>query len=185
MDEEGFGDEGIEEERRLCYVGLTRAKKKLFVTNALMRRIYGQVNVAEASRFLKEIPAELVEAEIVRGENSMGFGVRSQWDSERSTGFQSWKGKSGGSGSYGSTTKSTPGDSRTYDYDQTPTYKVESADMGEGESLRVGQKVNHGTYGVGTVKLLEGSVADRKVTIDFGGKMTKKFSLKHVQLEVL
>jgi DNA helicase-2/ATP-dependent DNA helicase PcrA len=186
MDEEGFGEEGIEEERRLCYVGLTRAKKKLFVTNAQMRRIYGQVQVAAPSRFLSEIPFELVDAEIVRGENSMGFGVRSQWDSERSTGFQSWKGKSGGSGgsSYGST-KSTPGDSRSYEYDQTPTYKVESADMGEGESLRVGQKVNHGTYGVGTVKLLEGSVADRKVTIDFGGKMTKKFSLKHVQLEVL
>lgn len=187
MDEEGFGDEGIEEERRLCYVGLTRAKKKLFVTNAQIRRIYGQVQVAAPSRFLSEIPAELVEAEIVRGDTALGFGVRSQWESERSSGFGSWKGKSGGSsGSYGSSSvKSTPGDSRSYDYDQTPTYKVESADMGEGESLRVGQKVNHGTYGVGTVKLLEGSVADRKVTIDFGGKMTKKFSLKHVQLEVL
>jgi DNA helicase II / ATP-dependent DNA helicase PcrA len=174
MDEEGLGDEGIEEERRLCYVGLTRAKCKLFVTNAQMRRIYGQVQVASPSRFLSEIPGEFVEVEIQRGEGmSSQFGVRAAWESERSAGFPSWKGKS----------KSTPGDSRRYDYDEAPTYKVQSVEAGEGESIRVGQKVKHAAYGLGTVRLLEGSVSDRKVTIEFNGRVTKKFSLRHVQLE--
>jgi DNA helicase-2/ATP-dependent DNA helicase PcrA len=181
MDEEGFGDEGIEEERRLAYVGLTRAKKKLVVTNAQMRRIYGQVQVAAASRFLHEIPAEYVEVEIQQAQGvGSSFGVRAQWESERSSGFQSWKGKSSSSGS----SKSTAGDSRSYHYDDAPSYKVQSVETGEsGEAIRVGQKVKHAAYGLGTVKLLEGSVSDRKITIEFSGRVTKKFSLKHVQLE--
>lgn len=181
MDEEGFGDEGIEEERRLCYVGLTRAKKKLFVTNAQVRRIYGQVQVAAASRFLYEIPAEFIDVEIQKGEGTGSFGVRAQWESERSAGFPSWKNKQSSAG-YGSTSSAKSGDSRRYDYDE-PTYKVQSVDSGEGESISVGQKVRHAAYGVGTVKLLEGGSSDRKVTIEFTGKVSKKFSLKHVQLE--
>jgi hypothetical protein len=55
----------------------------------------------------------------------------------------------------------------------------------EGETIRVGQKVKHAAYGLGTVKALEGSAADRKVTIEFSGRMMKKFSLKHVQLETV
>ncbi len=174
MDEEGFGEEGIEEERRLCYVGLTRAKRKLFLTNAAIRRIYGQVQVASPSRFLSEIPADLLEAEIIRGEStSSQFGVRAQWERERSN--YSWK-KS-------NSPTSSSGDSRKYDYDDAqPTYKVMSAET-DGESIRVGQKVKHASYGLGTVKSLEGSPSDRKVTIEFSGRMLKKFSLKHVQLE--
>ncbi len=169
MGEEGFGDEGIEEERRLCYVGLTRAKQKLFVTNAQVRRIYGQIQVAAPSRFLQEIPKELVDIEIQAATaTSSNFNVRAAWESERSQNF-SWKAKSG--------------DSRRYDYEDEPTYKVQSAEAGEGESIRVGQKVKHAAYGLGTVKLLEGSVSDRKVTIEFTGRVTKKFSLRHVQLE--
>ncbi|MCY3565256.1 MAG: ATP-binding domain-containing protein, partial [Gammaproteobacteria bacterium] len=52
---------GLEEERRLCYVGITRAKKKLFVTYAESRRLYGNVSLSMASRFISEIPRELVE----------------------------------------------------------------------------------------------------------------------------
>jgi DNA helicase II / ATP-dependent DNA helicase PcrA len=171
MGEEGVDDEGIEEERRLCYVGITRAKRKLFLTNAQIRRIYGQVQVASPSRFLAEIPMELVEAEIVRGEStSSQFGVRAQWEKERTSNY-SWKKR-----------PDSTGDSRKYDYDETPAYKVMSAET-EGESIHVGQKVKHAAYGTGTVKSLEGSQADRKVAIEFAGKVTKKFSLKHVQLE--
>ena len=46
-------------------------------------------------------------------------------------------------------------------------------------------KLNYGTYGQGTVKVLEGSESDRKVTIEFSGRLMKKFSLKHVELQVL
>jgi DNA helicase-2/ATP-dependent DNA helicase PcrA len=53
--------EGLEEERRLCYVGLTRAREKLFITYAEQRRLHGVESFATPSRFIREIPAELIE----------------------------------------------------------------------------------------------------------------------------
>jgi DNA helicase-2/ATP-dependent DNA helicase PcrA len=52
---------GLEEERRLCYVGITRAKSKLYMSYAESRRMHGDVNLCRPSRFIKEIPKELVE----------------------------------------------------------------------------------------------------------------------------
>jgi DNA helicase-2/ATP-dependent DNA helicase PcrA len=52
---------GLEEERRLCYVGATRAMSQLYLSHAEQRRLYGVDSYAQASRFLAEIPAELVE----------------------------------------------------------------------------------------------------------------------------
>jgi DNA helicase-2/ATP-dependent DNA helicase PcrA len=52
---------GLEEERRLCYVGITRAKQTLYVTHAEQRRLYGMDSFAQPSRFISEIPAEFVE----------------------------------------------------------------------------------------------------------------------------
>ena len=52
---------GLEEERRLCYVGITRAKRELYLTHAEQRRLHGEQRFSIPSRFLREIPAELVE----------------------------------------------------------------------------------------------------------------------------
>jgi len=52
---------GLEEERRLCYVGITRAKSKLYLSHAESRRMHGEVNLCRPSRFINEIPAELIE----------------------------------------------------------------------------------------------------------------------------
>lgn len=52
---------GLEEERRLCYVGITRAKSKLYISHAESRRLHGDVNLCRPSRFIKEIPNELIE----------------------------------------------------------------------------------------------------------------------------
>jgi len=62
----------IEEERRLCYVGITRARRKLYVTNARMRTIYGRTQMFPLSRFLEEIPAQMVEKYTGR-QNHYGF----------------------------------------------------------------------------------------------------------------
>ena len=51
----------LEEERRLCYVGITRAKSKLYLTHAESRRLHGEVNLCRPSRFIKEIPKELID----------------------------------------------------------------------------------------------------------------------------
>ncbi|RYZ98051.1 MAG: hypothetical protein EOP11_21170 [Proteobacteria bacterium] len=173
--------EGVEEERRLAYVGLTRAKQKLLLTNAQVRRIYGQVQVASASRFLAEIPHEFVEMEIQRPDTGARFGVRASWESEKATGYQSWKSKPAAA-----TGPAKTAGGLTYEYDDggSSSYKVQSTTVGdEGGSIAVGQKVRHAAYGLGTVKNLEGSTADRKVTIEFTGRVVKKFSLKHVQLD--
>src|SRR5215217_3103498 len=54
-------EEQIEEERRLCYVGMTRAERKLIITGAARRRVFGEYQATEPSRFLDEIPAELID----------------------------------------------------------------------------------------------------------------------------
>ncbi len=54
-------EEDLEEERRLCYVGITRAEKRLFLSSASRRRVFGEYQPTEPSRFLEEIPKELVE----------------------------------------------------------------------------------------------------------------------------
>lgn len=58
-----FSTEGLEEERRLCYVGITRAKEKLFISNAKRRMLYGKDVINPPSRFIKEIAPELIEVE--------------------------------------------------------------------------------------------------------------------------
>src|SRR5262249_2267107 len=54
-------DEELEEERRLCYVGMTRARQRLILTGAAPRRVFGEYQSTEPSRFIDEVPAELVE----------------------------------------------------------------------------------------------------------------------------
>ena len=176
IDESGVGEEAIEEERRLCYVGITRAMKNLFLTTAQMRRIYGQVQVSSPSRFISEIPAEYLEAEIQRGDKSTSAAWSYRAEREGRDSFSPQR-KS-------STTVKAEGYRYDYDDDE-PSYKVAKVETPEGKDLSVGQKVKHDSYGVGTVRLLEGSASDRKVTIEFSNRTTKKFSLKHVQLEVV
>ena len=62
-----LNEEEIEEERRICYVGITRARRKLFLTNARMRNIFGKSTMFPPSRFLNELPASVVEEQVGPG----------------------------------------------------------------------------------------------------------------------
>lgn len=75
-----FDEEEMEEERRLAYVGITRAEKQLYLTNARMRTLYGRTNMNPVSRFIQEIPDELIEGFEVAQETRFGqpFGSRSE-----------------------------------------------------------------------------------------------------------
>jgi len=66
--------DAMEEERRLCYVGITRAKEHLYLLRAFRRTLYGNSEVREASRFLQDIPVELLEGHVVRGGVALGRG---------------------------------------------------------------------------------------------------------------
>jgi DNA helicase-2/ATP-dependent DNA helicase PcrA len=63
-----YNPERLEEERRLCYVGITRAMEQLFISHAELRRLYGQENYPKPSRFLREIPGELMQEVRVRAQ---------------------------------------------------------------------------------------------------------------------
>ena len=67
-----FDQQGLEEERRLCYVGITRARERLYLTHALVRSLFGTSQYNPASRFIEEIPEEHLKTE---GRGSAGFGV--------------------------------------------------------------------------------------------------------------
>ena len=67
----------LEEERRLCYVGITRARRQLVLTSAARRRVFGEYQNTEPSRFIDEIPADLIEQDFPAASSSFN---RSQWE---------------------------------------------------------------------------------------------------------
>ncbi len=86
------GPEQLEEERRLCYVGITRAREKLYLSNARFRTLFGNSSYNKPSRFLSEIPEELVDYpfkssdSFSQGSDSAGWGKAKAWDSQKSWG---------------------------------------------------------------------------------------------------
>jgi DNA helicase-2/ATP-dependent DNA helicase PcrA len=70
-------EEDLEEERRLCYVAITRAQKDLYITHAMQRRIFGEEDVTEPSRFLNELPLELMQ-NLSQGSSWLGFAERAE-----------------------------------------------------------------------------------------------------------
>jgi DNA helicase-2/ATP-dependent DNA helicase PcrA len=169
-------DKGIEEERRLVYVGMTRARKSLTLTRAVYRRVFGneqQLRASEPSRFLSEIPGELVET--VRGSLAeIGEKRRYEPDPEYSYSPEEFL--------------------RRVRRDQKPAAPARRATpapaLGRAATKRggdanpmLGRKVRHPSYGVGTVVAVEGDDEDRRVSVSFPGRGTKKFIERYAQLE--
>lgn len=174
-------DKGIEEERRLVYVGMTRARKSLTLTRAVYRRVFGneqQMRASMPSRFLAEIPSELVET--VRGSLAeIGQTRRYEPDPEYSYSAEEFVRRVRGV---------APSQSRT------PAVRKASSSVGSSSYGRppkrggqadplLGQKVRHPEYGVGTVVGVEGEDDDRRVSVSFPGRGTKKFVERYAQLQ--
>ncbi|WP_082502080.1 UvrD-helicase domain-containing protein [Williamsia sp. Leaf354] len=150
----------LSEERRLAYVGITRARKRLYVTRSMVRSAWGQPVSNPESRFLQEIPQHLIDwrrTEPRRRERSFG-----------SSGgfFGSDSFRSGGNGNGGGERSSARGRSS---YSASPTRGRNNQ-----VSVAVGDRVNHAKYGMGKVVAKEGSGATERVTFDFGssGRIT-------------
>lgn len=174
IDEADWEQDAIEEERRLCYVGMTRAERELTMLSTQLRRIYGQIQMSAPSRFIGEIHDSYLE-KIDLSEFSGNTGSRIQSWSERSE--ASTRGRSFPSAS---------SESQRYDYSESQESKPKLKTITHADgSMSVGQRVKHPSYGSGTIFSLEGSESDRKITIEFTGKVRRKFLLKHVQLEIL
>ena len=179
-----MGDEAeLAEERRLAYVGITRARQRLYLTRSAMRSAWGQQTEFPASRFLDEIPAELVEWR--RRESSTASLRASGWG-----GYGS--GSRGGYGGYGSGGRRSDDDdfapvigsgreSRGFSSEPSRSYSG-STTSGAGEapkiSLTQGDKVTHDKFGLGTVVGVEGSGRNTVAKVDFGSGEIKRLLLR-------
>src|SRR5271168_1261411 len=170
-------EKGIEEERRLLYVGMTRARKTLTLSRAVYRRIFGneqQMRASLPSRFLAEIPSQLVET--VRGSMAeIGQTRRYEPDPEYSYSAEDFLRRVRGKPE---PTVSVPKPART-----TSSFGRPAAKRGANADPMLGRKVRHPSYGVGTVVGIEGEEEDRRVSVSFPGRGTKKFIERYAQLE--
>ncbi len=173
----------LEEERRLAYVGITRARQKLYISHAWARTIHGSTQYNPPSRFLDEIPSELVE--IVEGSRRLS---RTQ-----STQRSSW----GGGGSSWSGGSSWGGGSRRSDDDDWSGSVIGGRRSDEGLpkpappepsgadqlGLKVGDDVRHGKFGDGVITAIEGAGDKAEAVVHFRGVGEKRLLLAWAPLE--
>ncbi len=151
--------QGLEEERRLCYVGTTRAMRHLYLTYAEQRRMHGVDSYGAPSRFIAEIPAELVEEVRPKVQVSRpAYGATPRDYASRPSGA-----------SYGS----RPAVSR-------PRYQDESPG-----GLKLGQRVRHQKFGDGVVLSVEGHGDNARVQVNFERQGTKWLMMGYANLEVV
>jgi DNA helicase-2/ATP-dependent DNA helicase PcrA len=161
-------EEELEEERRLCYVGMTRAKERLILTHASERRLYGYPQANLISRFVEEIPAELVEREGIPS-GSTGTGKR----------YVSWEEAAApDTASSSSWIESRPGT-------VTPARIRTTASPSIRSPYYNGAVVKHAKFGIGTVQRSEGSGDDLKISVSFPGHGVKTLAVKYANLEVI
>jgi len=169
-------EKGIEEERRLVYVGMTRARRSLTLTRAVYRRIFGneqQLRASLPSRFLAEIPGELVET--VRGSLAeIGETRRYEPDPEYSYSSEEFLRRVRGA------QKPAPAPRRAA---SSPSFGRPPAKRGADANPMLGRRVRHPSYGIGTIVGVEGDDEDRRVSVSFPGRGTKKFIERYAQLE--
>jgi DNA helicase-2/ATP-dependent DNA helicase PcrA len=164
-------EDDVEEERRLAYVGMTRAREKLFLTYAQMRRVWGQEQMNSPSRFIRELPTEFVDFQSAIGQSS--FAAR--YASRAINRVASRSPASAGTGA------SAGLDSVDFDSQAFPDYEGGPTAVGSGYTK--GMRVRHPTFGVGSVYAIEGSGEDTKVSIVFADQTLKKFVVKYARLE--
>ncbi len=147
----------LAEERRLAYVGITRARKRLYVSRAQVRTAWGAPQYNPASRFLAEIPGQLVDWRRLGGVTG--------WAASDSSGF----GKSGRDQAW----------RNTVGFGSKPPAKKTIP------SVSAGDRVLHTTFGMGTVIATSGSADTAKADVDFGSTGVKRLSLRHAPMEKL
>jgi DNA helicase-2/ATP-dependent DNA helicase PcrA len=162
--------EELEEERRLCYVGMTRAKHTLTLTRAVYRRIFGdeqRLRASLPSRFLGEMPGGLVDT--IRGSLAeFGESRRYEPDPEYSyTPDEFARRVRSASSRFGAPSRHRQG----------------FGGSSKSENPLIGQKVRHPSFGVGTIIAVEGDEDDRRLSVSFPGRGTKKLIERYAQLE--
>ena len=151
----------LEEERRLCYVGITRAQRRLVLTSAARRRVFGDYQSAAPSRFIDEIPPALLE------EVPSTFAVPQQ-------SFGAFRAPSYGKGS----------GFRNRAKEEQAVYAYEDEDQSVPAGLKPGVKVRHPSFGIGTILSIEPLDDDTKLVVRFVSVGQKTLRARFAKLEV-
>ncbi len=188
----------LEEERRLCYVGMTRAQRKLYLGSANQRRWYGDYRAAAPSRFIDEVPEDLLERE-GRGGSDLrqtslwagaawgsrgapasarsGYGTASKDPRYGDRGVQGFRReparRSGGA--------AKAGPSRVRE--ESPSYDYHDEDQSRSGRIEVGMRVRHATFGVGTVLSIEPADNDIKLVVRFASVGSKRLLARYANLQ--
>lgn len=201
----------LEEERRLCYVGITRAKERLVITSARMRMVNGETRYSKVSRFVDEIPEELIELEKLeprlgrkaardehidselpwnRAQRQLGvskFGMKSNSYASPTTGYTQAGFSSGNSNGRGLS-------GNVFDKGKA-SGATSGANPGFGKAFTVqkqssldygtGDRVRHIKFGEGTVQSVKDGAKDFEVTVEFDRAGVKKMFASFAKLEKL
>jgi DNA helicase-2/ATP-dependent DNA helicase PcrA len=149
----------IEEERRLCYVGMTRAKERLYLTNATLRRMHGAVRYNPPSRFLEEIPLEF----------GQGRPTEPPPRFDRPS----------------TSPRSAPRAAPVADSGPSVDYSEGQFDPDELPPLRSGARVEHPIFGIGTIMEVIGSGQTGKIRVGFDRAGVKTIVMRYAQLRLL
>jgi DNA helicase-2/ATP-dependent DNA helicase PcrA len=159
----------LEEERRLAYVGITRARERLFISRAVVRSAWGAPSHNPASRFLDEFPVDLVDWR--RTEAAMASWARPDLGGER---FGSGFGTITGAGRRNFSSAAVRADAA-----------AKAKPAREVPSLAPGDRVTHDTFGLGTVVTVEGVAEKTVASIDFGTQGVKRLLLRYAPVQKL
>jgi DNA helicase II / ATP-dependent DNA helicase PcrA len=179
--------EELEEERRLFYVAVTRAKAKLWITYAQNRYRFGQLTQNEPSRFLQEMPDQFVDKSFAGGGvKNQGFGFNNKSAHER---------MNGGFGNAARNAERQYGPPPTKEvkpfYTQPPKPKdvihTPAPDFvaSDTSNIQINQKIEHQKFGFGTIKTIEGSAHNPVATIEFEQNGEKKIMLNYAKLRII
>jgi DNA helicase-2/ATP-dependent DNA helicase PcrA len=163
----------LEEERRLAYVGITRARERLYVCSAWARNLFGSTQYNPPSRFLDEIPTELVEEVGGRQRGQGSSGWRSGGQRSRDNGDDTGGRVFGG------------GRQRMYDYAARETAEPPPTTGAESLGLRTGDDVRHGKWGDGVILEITGSGDKAEALVRFPSVGEKRLLLSWAPLEKL
>lgn len=160
----------LEEERRLAYVGITRARERLYLTRSALRSAWGQPSYNPPSRFLEEIPTEHLEWKRTGAMGAPAASVGS------GSGSGSGSGAGAGLGGLFSSSKNKKGPSG---------FATRRADEKPVVALAIGDRVTHDQFGLGTVVGVKGSGSNAEATVDFGEPKPKRLLLRYAPVEKL
>ena len=172
--------EELEEERRLFYVVITRAKHKLWITFANTRYKFGQLVQNEPSRFIDEIPGDFLDKSFAGGGMRNQTGAFDSWSAQSAfdrmnRGFETSKSEPSRP-SYLNINVKLP----TKEHIPSPDFKPSDT-----KNLQLGQKVEHQRFGFGMVTKLEGAAHNPVATINFEQNGEKKIMLNYAKLRIV